>query len=131
MPVNANGEREIVASGRSIVAALTAALGPLASGGEESGRSVRVRAEGRTASDLLVELVEAIQDEAGSMRAAIAGIEMEGMVRSDRGLVVWGLVHIGRSAPANHVSLVDEPDTEESGGEITIRARYRWSPVQG
>lgn len=126
------GETAIDVTGRGVVQVLSAALQEAVAIGTaepatDSGRSIRIRSEQDTVADLFADLVETLFDEAIGMNVRIASVEIEGMVRSDRAMIVWGSLRIGNGSPSDTrtLELIEAPVIEEIEGELRIRARMR------
>lgn len=132
-PWDASGRATLRASGAGMPAAMAAALsGILAAAGVATStggsRSVPLRAETVTREALLVELAVALQEEQAS-GSAVAGVSVDGLLRTDAGWLAWGRALLGEPAGRpGVVAFAGSPEIVQGGGITTIRATVVRNP---
>lgn len=130
-PWDAAGRASIAATAPDAVSALAGALsavldaihGP-GSTRPSSGRSASIRAEASDLPSLFAGLVDSLIGQIETLETDVAAVGIDGMVRSDRGLIAWGVAELtdGSGVSDLAVALSAPPLVSETVGTVTISA---------
>lgn len=118
------GEPTVEATIHRALTGLLAAALPGWSPAVASGRSAPIRAEAASLVGVVADLYGAAVDRIEGLGVAVAGIEIDGLVRSDVGLVAWGRLLIAEGPPAR-MRRVEIASAEEAGdGGLWLTLAY-------
>ena len=132
-PWDVHGHTRLTAVGADLATALAAALAGLLAAacgdglhgsGEDVSAAAALRAEGADVPSLFTGLAEALLDELTQASFVVTAVRLDGLLRTDEGLLAWGYA-LGRmgvpdAARALTVERVDVVETPQ--GDLTIRA---------
>lgn len=90
-----------------------------------SDRSVPIRAEAADLAEVIADLYGAAIDQIEGMGIAVAGVEIDGLLRSDIGLIAWGRVTAaeGQPAPLRRLTIVAAAVSEGDDGGLRLDLR--------
>lgn len=132
-PWDVHGQTRLTAVGADLTTTLAAALAglfvaagddrPLHTDADVTAAAV-LRAEGADIPSLFTGLAEALLDELSQASFVVTAVRLDGLLRTEEGLLAWGYALGGRGMPnAVHALTVERVDVVETpSGGVTIRA---------
>lgn len=102
----------------AITALLAAALPGWRPQPGDADRSVPIRAEAAGLPEVVADLFGAAIDQIEGVGIAVGGVEIDGVLRSDVGLIAWGRLTVAEGAPAmpRRVAVSSGALSEHAGG---------------
>jgi hypothetical protein len=129
------GQSTLTAAGPTPAAALAAGLdGILAAYRDEIGAgssadaattALPLRAEGGDLATVFAALASALLDEIDHADGDVQAVRLDGLLRTDEGLTVWGYALASPGGAARVPMTVNEPHVTEDAGTVVIRATLR------
>ena len=117
-PIAVEAADEAGLIGAALTALLAAALPGWQPSDGGSARSVPIRAEAAGLPEVVADLLGAAIDQIEGIGIAVGGVEVDGVLRSDVGLIAWGRLTVASGVPAvpRRVGVVSGALSERAGG---------------